>query len=141
MTYKEMNAAVMLLGAVAISAWVLVTVLTGPELTLVELAQLLCWAIGISIVFNIVAVIMFTIVVSVIQRAELKDERADERDHAVAARSMRNAYFVVSIAGLLALIVWALGYQANIGVVVLFAGLMLGGAVDAASRVIYYRLG
>jgi hypothetical protein len=48
---------------------------------------------------------------------------------------------VASLAGLAALIVWALGYEVTTGVYVLFGGLMLAGAVDAGSRLVYYRIG
>jgi hypothetical protein len=70
MTFKEMNAAVMLLGAVAISAWVLKDAIGGPTLTLSAVATRLCWAILASIVFNIVAIIVFTILISIAQGRE-----------------------------------------------------------------------
>ena len=101
----------------------------------------LCWAIVASIIFNIVAIIIFAILVSIAQGREIADEAADERDHAVGAKAMRNAYLVASVAGLAAMIVWALGWEVTTGVYVLFAGLMLAGGVDAASRLVYYRIG
>ena len=141
MTFKEMNAAVMLLGAVVISAWVLKDAIGDPTLTLSAVATRLCWAILASIVFNIVAIIVFTILISIAQGREFKDEQADERDRLVGAKAMRNAYVAASLAGLAALIVWALGYEVTSGVYVLFGGLMLAGAVDAGSRLVYYRIG
>lgn len=141
MTFKEMNAAVMLLGAVAISAWVLKDAIGDPTLTLSAVATRLCWAILASIVFNIVAIIVFTILISIAQGREFRDDVADERDRLVGAKAMRNAYVVASLAGLAALIVWALGYEVTSGVYVLFGGLMLAGAVDAGSRLVYYRIG
>lgn len=141
MTYKEMNAAVMLLGAVVISAWVLMGAVGEPALTLSAVATRLCWAILASIVFNIVAIIVFTILISIAQGREFTDEQADERDRQVGDKAMRNAYVVASLGGLAALIVWALGYEVTAGVYVLFAGLMLAGATDGASRLVYYRIG
>lgn len=141
MTFKEMNAAVMLLGAVVISAWVLTGAISDPTLTLSAVATRLCWAILASIVFNIAAIIVFTILISIAQGREFRDEVADERDRLVGAKAMRNAYVVASLAGLAALIVWALGYEVTSGVYVLFGGLMLAGAVDAGSQLVYYRIG
>ena len=141
MTFKEMNAAVMLLGAVVISAWVLKDAIGDPTLTLPAMATRLCWAILASIVFNIVASIVFTILISIAQGREFRDEVADERDRLIGAKAMRNAYVVASLAGLAALIVWALGYEVTAGVYVLFGGLMLAGAVDAGSQLVYYRIG
>ena len=141
MTYKEMNAAVMLLGAVVISAWVLTGAIGDPTLSLPAVATRLCWAILASIVFNIAAIIVFTILISIAQGREFRDEVADERDRLVGAKAMRNAYVVASLAGLAALIVWALGYEATAGVYVLFGGLMLAGAVDAGSQLVFYRIG
>jgi hypothetical protein len=141
MTYKEMNAAVMLLGAVVISAWVFLGAAEASALPLDAAAQRLCWAILASIVFNIVAVIVFSILISIAQGRELKDEQADERDRSVGARAMRNAYFVASLTGAITLVVWALGTDLNGGLNVLFGGLMLAGATDAVSRLYYYRIG
>lgn len=141
MTFKEMSAAVMLLGVVVVSAWVLREALGDPGATLQAVATRLCWAIGALIVFNIVAIIIFAILVSIAQGREIQDERADERDHAVGAKAMRNAYVVASLAGLASLIVWALGYEATTGAYALYGGLMLAGAVDGASRLVYYRIG
>lgn len=141
MTYKEMNAAVMLLGAVVISAWVLMGAVSEPALTLSAVATRLCWAILASIAFNIVAIIVFTILISIAQGREFKDEQADERDRQVGYKAMRNSYVVASLGGLAALIVWAVGYEAAVGVYVLFGALMLAGATDGASRLVYYRIG
>lgn len=140
MTFKEMNAAVMLLGAVVISAWVWMGA-AGVSAALPDVAARLCWAILASIAFNIVAVIVFTILISIAQGRELKDERADERDHAVGAEAMRNGYVVASASGAVSLLIWALGSEVTVGVYVLFFGLMLAGATDAVSRLVYYRIG
>ncbi|WP_156460351.1 hypothetical protein [Devosia sp. Root635] len=139
MTFKEMNAGVMLLSAVVISAWVLMGALGDPGATVPEVASRLGWAIVASVVFNMVAMIVFTILVSIVQGQELKDERADERDHAVGARAMRNAYIVASAGGAAAIFLWAFGLDFALGIYVLFGALMLAGATDAVSRLYYYR--
>jgi hypothetical protein len=141
MTYKEMNAAVMLINAVVVSVWLAVQALGAPVRSVAEVAQLMCWAIAISIVLNIVAVIVFTVLISIAQGDPLKHERSDERDHVVAAKAMRNAYIVASVGGLISLIVLAMGYEVAAGLYVLFGGLMLAGAIDGASRLVYYRVG
>ena len=142
MTYKEWTAAVQLTGAVLIAAWAAFNVLGDEARTVAGAAMALVWAIGVVIVYNIVAMILVTIAVSIANGGqELKDERADERDKAVAARSMRNAYVVVSVGGALTLALLAFGFPPVTGIHVLFATLMLGGATDALSRLVYYRLG
>lgn len=141
MTYKEWNAVIMVAGAVAIAIWVTVDALTNPVTDLQVIAARLVWAIGFTVLFNILAVIGMTIVVSIARRQEFKDERADERDVAISAKSMRNAYFVASITGLGALLIIASAADPAIAIYVLFGGLLLAGAVDAASRLVYYWLG
>ena len=141
MTFKEMNAAVMLLSTLVISAWVLVQAGGDPGATVPEVAARLCWAMLASVVFNIVAAIVFAILVSIAQGRELKDEPADERDRAVGARAMRNAYVVASAGGAGGIFLWAFGFDVTTGIHVLFGGLMLAGATDALSRLVYYRIG
>jgi hypothetical protein len=99
------------------------------------------WAIGWSIGLNIVAVIIGVIAVSIVQREEVKDERADERDRLINGKAMRNAYFVLSL-GVLGVLIWqALGLDAALGPYALFAMSMLAGVVFAASQIVYYRFG
>lgn len=141
MTYKEINAAAMLLGVVVVSAWIAVGALAEPGLPVAAIAARMCWAILASIAFNIVAVILAVVVASMVQRREVKDERSDERDRTVAARAMRNAYFVASLGGLVSLLVLAFGGEMSTAIYVLFAALMLAGATDSVSRLIYYRVG
>jgi hypothetical protein len=99
------------------------------------------WAIGFTVLFNIVAVIGMTIAVSIARRQEFRDERADERDRSIAAKSMRNAYFVGSVTGLAALLIFASAADPSLAIYMLFAGMLLAGAVDAASRLVYYWIG
>src|SRR3569623_749420 len=141
MTYKELNAAVMILSGGAIAAWVVWQELVVPAGDVQLLAQRLLWAIGITIVVNIVLMIVATIVVSIAQREELKDERADERDRAITDRGMRNAYFVVSVGGLAVIVLLALGQGPIVTAYVLFGVLMVGGLTDPISRLVYYRIG
>jgi len=141
MTYKELNAAVMILSGGAIAAWVVWQELVVPAGDVQLLAQRLLWAIGITIVVNIVLMIVATIVVSIAQREELKDEGADERDRAITDRGMRNAYFVVSVGGLAVIVLLALGQGPIVTAYVLFGVLMVGGLTDPISRLVYYRIG
>jgi hypothetical protein len=143
MSYKEWNAGILLVASLLISAWVAYDATYAGTFgaPVAHLAQTLIYAILISIGFNIVAVIAVTIGVSIARREQFKDERADERDRAVAAKSMRNAYFALSIGGAATLAVLAWGPGGNLGVYALFAALMLANATDSASRLYYYRIG
>ena len=104
-------------------------------------AARLLWAGLAMIVFNIVAAIGTAIIGSIVTRKEFKDEAADERDKAVYARSMRNAYFVVSVGGLAALLSLALGYDPAAAAYAIFLGGLLAGGAGALSQLIYYRIG
>src|SRR5215213_7130637 len=81
MTIKEISAWVMVISAIAVSAWIAWDArTTGVATSLSAAAWKMLWAIGWSIGLNIVAVIIGVIAVSIVQREEVKDERADERD-------------------------------------------------------------
>lgn len=143
MTYKEWNAAIMLTGAVLIGGWVAFDALAaaGWSAPVVEVARRLVWATLVMVGFNILATILVTVMVGIVWREQLKDERADERDRLVTARAMRNAYLVVSIGGALSLVLLAFGFEPAGAAYMLFAALVLAGATDAASQLVYYRLG
>lgn len=141
MTYKELNAAVMILTGAATAAWVLWLGRTDPVTDLDSVAWRLLYAIGFNIIINIVVMIAATIVVSIAQREELRDERADERDRAIANKAMRNAYFAVSVGGLTVIIMLAMGFGPVAAVYSLFAVLVVGGLIDPISRLVYYRIG
>lgn len=140
MTFKEMMAGVQVLGVAVVGGWLVWDALnggaTGPTSAI---AAKLLWAVAAMIVFNIVGAIVASIVISIIQRAELRDEPSDERDHIVSARSQRNNAIVTSILAALALIPLAMGADVNLAVYALFAAPMMGGAVNALSELYYYR--
>lgn len=143
MTFKQMTAWIQIVAAVIVGVWLLQDVLQPgafPE-TIGEAAKRLLWALLFIIGFNILASIVLAIVVSIVQREELKDEWADERDKTVNARAGRNAYYVLSILGACTLLFLALGGDPAGAAYMLFAALMVAGATDAASRLLYYRLG
>ena len=144
MTYKELTAVVQIVSVAVVACWVGLQMAGNPEVTasVPAAAMMLLWAIGISIVFNIAVLIVGTILVSIAQGREVKDERADERDRAITDRSMRNGYFVMSVGALVALLVLAFGNVPPVtAAYALFAVAMLGGAADAVSRLVYYRIG
>lgn len=91
--------------------------------------------------FNIIAVIIGVIVVTIVQREEVRDERADERDHLVNAQAMRNAYFVLSVGVALIIVGQAAGLEPVILPYLLFGISMLAGGIFALSQAIYYRIG
>jgi len=141
MSYKEWEAVVNILGALVIGAWVIFEALVNPAPSVSAVASRLLWAILYVVLFNIAAMIVMSILVSIARREEFKDEKADERDKTVSTRGMRNAYFVASIAGVTSLFYLAFGADPAEAAYALFAGLMLAGVVDAISRLVYYRIG
>jgi hypothetical protein len=142
MSFKEWTAVVQIVGVIVIGGWVVLDAFGGGAAgPLAAVAMKLVWAIGAVIAFNIVAMIVTAILVSIAQRAELKDERADERDRSVAARSSRNGYMVTSIGAAAALLMVAFGLDPVIAIYALFVAPMLGGATDAVSQLVYYRIG
>lgn len=143
MSYKEWNAGILLVASLLIGAWVAWDAVFGGTLAgpVSHLAQTLIYAILISIGFNIVAVIVVTIIVSIVRREQFRDDKADERDRSVTARSMRNAYLALSIGGAATLAVLAWGPGGTIPIYMLFAALMLANITDSASRLYYYHVG
>lgn len=141
MTYKELNAAVMILCGLGVAAWVAFEAGSSPATDVETVAWRLLYAIGINILVNIALMIVATIAVSIAQSEELKDERADERDRAVADRSMRNGYFAVSIGGLAVIVTLAMGQGPIVAAYLLFGALVIGGLIDPVSRLVYYRIG
>lgn len=142
MSFKQWNAVFMLIGAIAIGIWLIYdTIAVGHSAGVAAVAAKLLWAGLAMIVFDILAAIGTAIVGSIVTREEFKDERADERDKAVYARSMRNAYFVVSIGGLATLLILAFGYDPVFAAYAVFIAGLLAGAAGAISQLVYYQLG
>lgn len=141
MSYKEWEAVVNIIAALVIGAWVLFEALTNPPVTVEAAAGRLLWAILFGVLFTIAAMITMSILVSIARREEFRDEKADERDKLVGLRAMRNGYVVASIAGIACLLTLAFSANPAEAAYILFFGLMLAGVVDAASRLIYYRIG
>ncbi len=141
MTFKEMMAGVQIVGVVVIGGWLAWDVAGGGigDTGTADIAIKLLWAVGAMIVFNIVGTIIATIAISIVQRQELKDEPADERDMAIEAKSLRNAGIATSIAAALALIPLAMGVDARFAVYALFIAPFIGGAVNAAFQLYFYR--
>ena len=61
--------------------------------------------------------------------------------HGASISRWTMAYFVASITGLVCLVMLAFGVEPALAIYALFGGLMLAGVLDAASRLLYYRLG
>lgn len=143
MSYKEWNAAVLLVSAVLVAGWLGWDALSrerwndAPS----EIAATMLWALLASILLNVAGMIAVAILVSIARREELRDERSDERDWSVGARAMRNAYGVLSVGGALVVVATAMGYGSGSTLYLLMAGLLAAAATDASSRLIYYRLG
>lgn len=143
MSYKEWTAIVQLLGGAIVSIWLVLEVMgTGlGDGTTSGLAIKLLWALGAVIAFNIIGVIITTILVSIAQGEALKDEPADERDEKVDTRSSRIGYVVTSILAALTLIPLAMGVTPSLAVLMLFLAPFGGGLAHAAAQLIFYRLG
>ena len=143
MTQKELEALVMVLSTVVISGWVWWDATTnGMPADVSGAAWKMVWAVGYSILFNIIAVILGHILFAIFTGGRnITDEKTDERDRLINGKAMRNGYFVLSI-GVLGVLIWqALGLDAVLAPYVLFGISMLAGAVFAGSQLIYYRLG
>ena len=98
------------------------------------------WAIGYSILFNIVVVIVGVIAVSIVQREAVKDERADERDRLIDGRANTLGYIGLSIGVLVVLILLANGLAGNLVPYWLFGIAMLAGASSSLAKLVLYRL-
>lgn len=142
MSHKEMIAGIQLVGQALVAAWLVWDLLNGGLVgaTVAGVAIKLLWAIGAVIVFTIIATIVMTIAVSVARREEFKDEPADERDLLIEARSQRWSAYITSIVAALALFPLALGADPVWAVYALFAAPMIGGTVNAAYQLYYYRV-
>ena len=142
MSFKQWNAVIMLAGVVAVGIWLVADIAGGAAQSgAASAATRLLWAGLIMIGFNIAAAIGTAIVGSIVTRKEFKDERADERDQAVYAKSMRNAYFVVSVGGIVTLFLLALGYDPVAAAYAVFISGLLAGGAGALSQLVYYRIG
>lgn len=140
-TYREWNAVIQLAGLVVVGGWLLMDAIGGsgtPEVA--ALGAKLLWAMAALIGFNVVAMVVVTVLVAVIAGETLRDERADERDRAVNARSCRDGYVVTSSAAALALLALALGVDPTFGIYALLVAPMLGGAAESVSRLVHYRI-
>jgi formate/nitrite transporter FocA (FNT family) len=140
LTFKEWNAVILLTGQVLVTAWLLQGT-QGFDGNVSEISGRLIWAIGLMVAFNILGTIVVTVLVSLVRREALKDEAMDERDRSVSAKSMRNAYFVLSVGAASTLVLLAVGITPALGVYLLFGALMLAGATDSVSKLLYYRFG
>ncbi len=143
MSMKEWTPVIQLVGVMLVAGWLLFDGLGGGFSTadFAAVAMRLVWVIGAAIVFNIAMTILVAIGVGIVTRAEFKDEKADERDIAIDAKSMRNGGVITSSVAALSLIAIALGVVPIFAVYALFLAPLLGGATDAVSRIVYYRIG
>lgn len=141
MSFKEWDAAIMVVSGLAVAIWVALGAASEPNLALAAVAVKLLIAVGVSVVLNIIAHIVIAIIAGIFQREHPRDEPADERDRAVDLRAMRNGYISCSLGALLSLVPLAMGAAPQAGAYSLFAALMAAGIIYAGSRFIYYRLG
>ena len=141
MTFKEMMAGVQIVGVVLVGFWLAWDAVNGGAAgaSAADIAVKLLWAVGGLIVFNIIGTIVGTILISIVQREELKDEPSDERDLAIEARSLRNGGIATSIAAAVSLVPLAMGVGGNFAVYALFIAPVIGGAVNAVYQLYYYR--
>ena len=111
MSMKEWTPIIQLVGVVLVAGWLLIDGLGGgfSATDFAEVAMRLVWVIVAAIVFNIVATILVAIGVGIATRAEFKDEKADERDIAIDAKSMRNGGVITSSVAALSLVAIAFG--------------------------------
>lgn len=143
MSQKEREAVIQLVGLVLIVGWLIYEGLTGgvAEAGFAAVAMRLVWAIVAMIVFNVVAMILVMIGIGIVTRTEPTDEKVDERDISIGSKAMRNGGAATASLAALSLLALALGATPIFAVYALFAAPVLGGATDAVSRLVYYRVG
>ena len=139
MHVKQWNAIVELGAQVVITIWLLLN--AGNAHNVQDAAVLLLQASGVMIALTIVAAIVVSIALGIARRDGRREDIADERDRAIYARSMRNAYLAMSVPCLATLIIFALGLDPIWALYALFGGGMLAGAVGSISQLVYYRIG
>jgi hypothetical protein len=141
MSYKEWTAVVQLVGGALALLWLAWDLLGGgfQQTDPAAVALKLVWVIVAIIGFNIVGMIVVAILVGIVKREELKDEKADERDRAINARSSRNGYVITSSLAALALLAVAFGTDPVLAVYALFFAPLAGGLTAALSELVYYR--
>jgi hypothetical protein len=139
MALKQWNAVIELSAQALITVWLLLN--AGNAHTIAEVATMLLWAGGTMIVLTIAGAIIVSILIGIARRDGRREDIADERDRLIFAKSMRNAYFGISVACLATLIVLAMGIDPIVAVYTLFGGGMLAGAVGSVSQLVYYRIG
>jgi hypothetical protein len=142
MSYKEWTAVVQLVGGALAILWIAWDLLGGglQQADPAAVALKLVWVIVAIIGFNVVGMIVVAILVGIVKREELKDEKADERDRSISANSSRNGYVVASSLAALALLAVAFGIDPIFAVYALFFAPFVGGLTAALSELVYYRL-
>ena len=143
MTFKEWSAVIGLSMQTLVGAWVVNDLLHNPIVagSVATVAAKLLWAGGIMIALIIGLIIATAIAIGMVRRRGFVDDRADERDKAVTARSKSLAYYISSVGGLLTLIVLAMGYDPAIAAYTLFGVGMVAGAAESVAQLVYYRFG
>jgi hypothetical protein len=143
MSQKEWEAIIQLVGLGLVVGWLVLDGLGGgfAETSFAAVAMRLVWAIAAMVAFNIIAMIITMIGIGIVTRVEPRDEKPDERDVAIGAKALRNAGGVTASLAGLSLVVLAFGATPIFAVYALFAAPVLGGATDAVSRLVYYRIG
>lgn len=141
MSFRELNAAIALVVSVIAAVWLAREIAGGLPEDLSAAAMRLVWAVGVLVVVNLVGIIVTVIAIGIATRTAVRDEKADERDRHINARAMRNAYVVASAGGALTILALALGVDPVLAVHGLFGALLLAGATEAASALLYYRIG
>jgi Na+/H+ antiporter NhaD/arsenite permease-like protein len=141
MSYKEWTAVVQLCGAVLVAIWLVWDLLGGgAQAELAAVAMKLVWAIVAVVALNVVGMIVVAILVAIFKREELRDEKADERDQAISAKSSRNGYVITSSLAALALLAVAFGVDPVLAIYALFVAPLAGGVIAALSELVYYRV-
>ena len=143
MTMKELVAWVAMIVQVMIAIWVFWALPGGlpPEVTPADAAMRVLWGVGAMIVLIVVLTIIAAIGVSIAQREEISDDRTDERDRSIAARSARNAHVASSLGMIATVIAIAMGLPLPLAVFMLFGAMLAGGVTDSISQLVYYRIG
>lgn len=148
MNYEQRNAIVAIItnvivtGYVSVRTWEIFSQLDGgSDGLLAQWAQLVLWAIPLSIVATIIASILFNIVWSILTKTPKPSFVVDERDKQISIVGLWVTMGGAGLGFILAVIGLALGWAALPALVVIYFGFALGDLCGNLTRVWHYRWG
>lgn len=147
MSYQEKNILVSLFSTVLIFGYYLRNLwqmIDEGNFNPVNVFTLWILVIIVAIIANIVATVITQVVLTVFQYIKTNEEEPfieDERDKLIDLQGIRNAYYVLSVGILIAMISLIVGQPALVMFNLLIIGAMLSSIIGDISRFYLYRRG